>query len=101
MRPTSAINPMNLRLRAPRSRAATEEKLLAEVRQTLAARTEDIRVLERKAVEANIARNATEKVVERLTTARDGLDAKTRELEQARASLTERSNSLAETLKAR
>jgi chromosome segregation ATPase len=75
--------------------------LLAEVRQTLAARTEDIRVLERKALEATIARNATEKVVERLTVARDGLDAKTRELEQARASLTERSNSLAETLKAR
>src|SRR5262245_12531150 len=75
---------MNLRLEALRSRAATAEKLLAEVRQTLAARTEDIRVLERKAVEANIARNATEKVVERLTTARDGLDGKVRELEQGR-----------------
>jgi chromosome segregation ATPase len=92
---------MNLRLEALRSRAATAEKLLAEVRQTLAARTEDIRVLERKAVEATIARNSTEKVVERLTVARDGLDTKTRELEQARASLTERSSSLAETLKAR
>jgi crescentin len=92
---------MNLRLEALRSRAATAEKLLAEVRQTLAARTEDIRVLERKAVEATIARNSTEKVVERLTVARDGLDAKTRELEQTRASLTERSSSLAEALKAR
>src|SRR5215831_11536229 len=81
---------MNLRLEALRSRAATAEKLLAEVRQTLAARTEDIRVLERKAVEATIARNATDKVVERLTVARDGLDTKTRELEQGRASLTER-----------
>src|SRR6266536_1648108 len=92
---------MNLRLEALRSRAATAEKLLAEVRQTLGARSEDIRVLERKAVEATIARNATEKIVERLTAARDGLDTKTRELEQVRASLTERSNSLAETLKAR
>src|SRR6516162_9439850 len=73
---------MNLRLEALRSRAATAEKLLAEVRQTLGARTEDIRVLERKAVEATIARSATEKVVERLTAARDGLDTKTRELEQ-------------------
>jgi crescentin len=91
---------LNLRLEALRSRAATAEKLLAEVRQTLAARTEDIR-LERKAVEANIARNATEKVVERLTTTRDGLDGKVRELEQGRASLTERSSILAETLKAR
>ena len=92
---------MNLRLEALRSRAATAEKLLAEVRQMLAARTEDIRVLERKAVEATIARNATEKVVERLTVARDGLDTKTRELEQTRASLTERSSILADTLKAR
>src|SRR6266568_5285171 len=92
---------MSLRLGARRSRAATAEKLLAEVRQTLGARSEDIRVLERKAVEATIARNATEKIVERLTAARDGLDTKTRELEQVRASLTERSNSLAETLKAR
>src|SRR5262249_7397224 len=92
---------LNLRLEALRSRAATAEKLLSEVRQTLVARTEDIRVLERKAVEANIARNATEKVVERLTTARDVLDGKIRELEQGRASLTERSNILAETLKAR
>jgi len=58
-------------------------------------------VLERKAVEATIARNATEKVVDRLTVARDGLDTKTRELEQTRASLTERSSVLAETLKAR
>jgi chromosome segregation ATPase len=52
-------------------------------------------------VEASIARNTTDKVVERLTTARDGLDGKVRELEQGRASLTERSNILAETLKAR
>ena len=58
-------------------------------------------MLERKAVEATIARNATEKVVDRLTVARDGLDTKTRELEQTRASLTERSSILAETLKAR
>src|SRR6516165_10279222 len=86
---------MNLRLEALRSRAATAEKLLAEVRQTLAARTEDIRVLERKAVEATIARNSTEKVVERLTVARDGLDTKTRELEQTRTSLTERETALA------
>src|SRR5215813_12703376 len=90
---------LNLRLEALRSRAATAELLLAEVRQTLGARTEDIRVLERKVVEANIARTNTEKIVERLTTARDGLEGKTRELEQGRASLVERSNGMAETLK--
>jgi crescentin len=92
---------LNLRLEALRSRAATAEQLLSEVRQTLVARTEEIRVLERKVVEANIARTNTEKIVERLTAARDALDGKTRELEQGRASLMERSNGLAETLKAR
>jgi chromosome segregation ATPase len=52
-------------------------------------------------VEANIARANTDKIVERLTTTRDTLDGKTRELEQGRASLMERSNGLADTLKAR
>src|SRR5207249_7930208 len=73
---------LNLRLEALRSRAATAEQLLAEVRQTLVARTEEIRVLERKAMEATIARNSTEKVVERLTAARDALDGQVREVEQ-------------------
>src|SRR5437868_1722066 len=76
-------------------------ELLAEVRQSLVGRTEEIRMLERKAVEATIARNGTEKVVERLTATRDALDGKVRELEQLRASLRERCNSVTETLKAR
>jgi crescentin len=92
---------LNLRLEALRSRAATAEKLLTEVRQSLVGRTEDIRAAERKAVEASITRNATEKTVERLSTARDVLDAKVKELEQARAALTQRSNGLSESLKAR
>jgi chromosome segregation ATPase len=92
---------LNLRLEALRSRAATAEQLLAEVRQTLVARTEDIRVLERKVMEASIARTNTEKTVERLTAARDALDGKTRELEQARVALMERSSNLADALKAR
>src|SRR5215813_13861439 len=92
---------LNLRLEALRSRAATAEQLLSEVRQSLVAQTEEIRVLERKAVDATIARNGTEKVVERLTAARDVLDVKARELEQSRASLQERCSGLAETLKAR
>ena len=92
---------LNLRLEALRSRAATAEKLLAEVRQGLVARTEEIRVSERKLVEASIARNATDKTVERLTAARDALDGKAKELEEQRATLKERVNSLSETLKAR
>jgi len=92
---------LNLRLEAMRSRAGTAEKLLSEVRQSLVARTEEIRVSERKVVEATIARNATEKTVERLAAARDALDTKVKELEQARATLTERLNGLSETVKAR
>jgi crescentin len=92
---------LNLRLEAMRSRAGTAEKLLSEVRQSLVARTEEIRVSERKVVEATIARNATEKTVERLTAARDALEAKVKELEQARATLVERANGLAEAAKAR
>lgn len=92
---------LNLRLEAMRSRAGTAEKLLSEVRQSLVARTEEIRVTERKVVEATIARNATEKTVERLAAARDALDTKVKELEQARTTLTERLNGLSETVKAR
>jgi crescentin len=91
---------LNLQLEAMRSRAGTAEKLLSEVRQNLVARTEEVRVSERKVVDASIARNATEKTIEQLTAARDALDAKVKKLEQVRATLTERANSLAETVKA-
>ena len=92
---------LNLQLEALRSRAATAEKLLSHVRQNVDTRTEAVRVLERKVVEATIGRDATEEVVERLTAARDVLEGKTRELEQGRASLMDQCNSLAETLRAR
>ncbi len=92
---------LNLQLEAMRSRAGTAEKLLSEVRQNLVARTEEIRSSERKSVEATIARNATEKTVERLAAARDELEVKVKELEQTRAMLLERSSGLAETAKAR
>jgi crescentin len=97
----SASHALNLRLESMRSRAGTAEKLLSEVRQSLVARTEEIRISQRKAVEETIARNATEKTVDRLTAARDALDARVKELEQARATLMERSNGLSEALKAR
>jgi chromosome segregation ATPase len=67
----------------------------------LVLRTEELRLSERKAAEATIARATAEKTIEALTTARDALDTKGQKLELGRKSLTERSNSLAETLKAR
>jgi chromosome segregation ATPase len=92
---------LNLRIEALRARAATAEKLLSETRQALVLRTEELRIAERKAADAVVARAAADKTIEGLTAARDAFDAKVKKLEQGRASLTERSNSLAETLRAR
>jgi chromosome segregation ATPase len=92
---------LNVRIEALRARATTAEKLLSEVRQSLVLRTEELRLSERKTAEAIIARTTAEKTIEALTTARDALGTKAQKLELGWKSLTERSNSLAETLKAR
>ena len=92
---------LNARIEALRARAATAEKLLSEVRQSLVLRTEELRLSERKTAEAIIARATAEKTIEVLTTARDALGTKAQKLELGWKSLTERSNSLAETLKTR
>ena len=57
-----------MRLDALQSRAGTAERLLAEARQNLIARTEEVRAFDRKSVEATIARNNAEK---RLSADRD------------------------------
>ena len=92
---------LNLNLEAMRSRAATAEKLLAEVRQGLVGRTEQIRASERKVVETTVARNTLEKQVERLAATCEAQDRQIKELEQSRATLTEWSNNLSQTLKER
>lgn len=92
---------LNVRIEALRARATTAEKLLSEVRQSLVLRTEELRLAERKTAEATIARTTAEKTIEALTTARDALGTNVQKLELRCKSLTERSNSLAETLKAR
>ena len=57
---------VNLKLDAMRSRAATAEKLLAEVRQSVVGRTEEIRATERRVVDSAVALSASEKKNERL-----------------------------------
>ena len=91
---------LNLQLEAIHSRASTAEKLLSEVRRSLAVRAEEVSVSERKIVEANIARNAGEQTVERLTAARDVLEAEVKNLEQVRSTLMERASSLSDAAKA-
>ena len=89
---------LNLRVEAMRSRAATAETLMAEVRQGFVGRTEEIRVSGRKVVDATVARNATEKEGRVALCHLRGQDRRIKELEQSRATLMERSNSLSETV---
>jgi chromosome segregation ATPase len=94
-------NTLNMRLEAMQSRATAAEKLLAEVRQSLIARTEENRLSERKVVEATIAKNATEKKLEQLLASLQGQERQLRDLDGSRANLVERSSALAKTVKSR
>ncbi len=94
-------NSLNMRLEALLSRAATAEKLLAEARQTLIARTEEVRAFDRKAVEATIVKNNAEKRLAQIEASHEIRERQIKDLEQSRAALVERANALTKTLKAR
>jgi len=94
-------NSLNMRLDALQSRAATAERLLAEARQNLVARTEEVRAFDRKAVEATIARNNSEKRLAQIEASHEARERLIKDLEQARAALTERAAALTKTLKSR
>ncbi len=89
------------RLNSVQSRAAASEKLLAEVRQTLAARTEESRDWERKANELEAAKIGADKKLRQLESAYEDLERQTAELTQSRATLVERSGAVNKTLKQR
>jgi crescentin len=91
----------SMRLDALTSRASTAERLLSEARQSLVARTEEVRAFDRKAVEATIARNNAEKRLAQIEAAHETRERQIKDLEQARDALVERSNMLSKTLKAR
>jgi crescentin len=97
----SERNTLNMRLDALQSRAATAEKLLAEARQNLIARTEEVRSFDRKAVEATITKNNAEKRLAQIEATHETRERQTKDLEQSRAALVERANALTKTLKAR
>ena len=94
-------NALNMRLDGLQSRTATAEKLLAEARQNLVARTEEVRAFDRKAVEATIARNNAEKRMAQIEGNHDVRERAIKDLEQSRAALVERTNALIKTLKSR
>src|SRR5262249_53388569 len=87
-----------VQLEALQARAAMAEKLLANTRGQLTARTEQARTAERDVMEAKRARSAAETLrreIEALVKTHEG---HIRELETSRAGLTERSAALAELL---
>jgi|GEM_PF-438759 len=97
----SEVYALTLKLDAMRSRSTAAEKLLAEMRQNLVARTEEIRSTEAKLVEAVLGRSGAEKKAEQLTAANEAHDRQNKKLEQTRLSLTDRAKVLSETVKAR
>jgi len=94
-------NGLNMRLDALQSRTATAEKLLAEARQNLIARTEEVRAFDRKAVDATIGRNNAEKRLAQIESGHEARERHIKDLEQSRAALVERTNALTKTLKSR
>jgi crescentin len=97
----SEVYALTLKLDAMRSRSAAAEKLLAEMRQSLVARTEEIRATEAKLVEATLGRSGAEKRAEQLAGANEAHDRQNKKLEQTRLALTDRCKVLSETVKAR
>jgi crescentin len=95
------IYALTLKHDAIRSRSVTAEKLLAEVRRSLVARSEELRIAATKLVEATVARNEAEKKTEQLLAATETQDRQIKKLEQAQANLTERYKTLSETVRAR
>jgi crescentin len=92
---------LNMRLDALQSRAATAERLLSEARQNLIARTEEVRAFDRKAVEATIARNNSDKRLAQIEASHEQRERQIKDLDAARAALTERNSALSKTLKTR
>jgi len=92
---------LNVRLGSVQSRALSAEKLLAEARQSLIARTEEKRNLDRKNVETTIALSAAEKKRRQLEATVEAQERQIRDNDQARAAMSERSSGLTRGLRER
>jgi crescentin len=97
----SQVYALTLKLDAMKSRAATAEKLLAEMRQNLVARSEEVRATEAKLGDAAFGRDAAEKKAEQHATAAEVADRRIKKLEQSRLTLMERVKTLSETVNSR
>jgi chromosome segregation ATPase len=92
---------LSLKHDAVLSRSAVAEKLLADVRRNLATRSEEIRILESKLMEATLARSGAEKKAERLSGELEARDGESKKRERVHLTLIERNKVLSETVQAR
>jgi chromosome segregation ATPase len=96
----SEVYALGLKHDAVLSRSAVVEKLLAELRQNLAGRSEELRVAEAKLMEETLARNGAEKKIERLTALIEAQDRHGKKREQVHLSLIDRNKVLTESVQA-
>lgn len=95
------VSALSNRLGSLQSRATASEKLLAEVRQNLVARTEEARDWERKTAENDAARVTADRKTYQFEAANEALEDQIAELTQSRATLMERSGAMSKTVKTR
>jgi len=90
-----------VQLEALQARAGMAEKLLANTRQLLATRNEEARASEREVMEAKRARAAAESLRREIESLLRTHENHIKDLETARAAMTERNASLTDSLKQR
>ncbi|MBI4273258.1 MAG: hypothetical protein HY659_00970 [Rhizobiales bacterium] len=90
-----------MRFETLKARATTTDKLLDEARATLMQRADEIRGLERRMVEVTLVRNAVESKLSEIDSANVVRETKFNDLAAAHATLNERTEALAKTLKGR
>jgi len=92
---------LTMKIDAMQSRVTLGERLLTEARNSLIAKTDELRNAERRIVENNVAVTSFEQRLSKQKATIDGFERQVRELEQSRVTLIERANSLTKNLKAR
>jgi chromosome segregation ATPase len=83
---------LQMQIDAARARAAATEKLLAEARQQLSQRSEDMRATDQRQVESSYARERAEKRVTALEAEVEALQAELSDVKKDRGRLIEKSN---------
>ncbi len=92
---------LTMKVDAMQSRVTLGERLLTEARNSLIAKTDELRNAERRLVDNNVALTSFEQRVSKQKATIDSLERQVRDLEQSRVTLIERSTALTKNLKAR